>query len=29
MTMLLDMLNASEVREEDETFKNGATRIAV
>ena len=29
MTTLLEMLNASEVREDDENFKNGATRIAV
>ena len=29
MNTLLEMLNASEVREEDETFKNGATLIAV
>ena len=29
MTTLLEMLNASEVREDDESFKNGATLIAV
>ena len=27
MTMLLDMLNASEVREEDETFKNAVDML--